>query len=67
MNDMIAAGPLEVTEPTVVPWGEWTVVPQAMRGQRHAGATCAVNHALPAPALRSSEALFEPLAAGKPA
>lgn len=67
MNDMIAAGPLEVTEPTVVPWGEWTVVLQAMRGQRHAGVTCAVNHALPALGLRSSEALSEPMPAGKPA
>ncbi len=59
MNDMIAAGLLDVTEPTVVPWHELPAAHQAMWDNRHQGATYLVNHALPAPGLRSRDALFE--------
>jgi acrylyl-CoA reductase (NADPH) / 3-hydroxypropionyl-CoA dehydratase / 3-hydroxypropionyl-CoA synthetase len=64
MNDMIAAGLLEVTEPTVVPWDDLPEAHQAMWDNRHQGATYVVNHALPAPGLRSRDALFEAWAAG---
>jgi len=59
MNDMVAAGLLEVTEPTVVPWHELPAAHQAMWDNRHQGANYLVNHALPAPGLRSRDALFE--------
>ncbi|WP_194744605.1 AMP-binding protein [Thermaurantiacus tibetensis] len=64
MNDMIAAGLLEVTEPTVVPWAELPQAHQAMWENRHSGATYVVNHALPALGLRSRDELFELWAAG---
>ena len=63
MNDMIAAGLLEVTEPTVVPWGELPVAHQAMWENKHAGANYVVNHALPALGLRGRDALLEAWAA----
>ena len=47
MNDMIAAGQLEVTEPTMVPWEGLPAAHQAMWENRHTGATYVVNHALP--------------------
>lgn len=59
MNDMIAAGLLEVTEPEVVPWADLPEAHQAMWENRHAGATYVVNHALPALGLRSRDALLE--------
>jgi acrylyl-CoA reductase (NADPH)/3-hydroxypropionyl-CoA dehydratase/3-hydroxypropionyl-CoA synthetase len=59
MNDMIAAGLLEVTEPQVVPWDGLPEAHQAMWDNRHAGATYVVNHALPEPGLRSRDALLE--------
>ncbi len=64
MNDMVAAGLLDVTEPTVVPWAELPAAHQAMWDNKHQGATYVVNHALPAPGLRSRDALFEAWAAG---
>ena len=64
MNDMIAAGLLEVTEPTVVPWHDLPAAHQAMWDNKHQGANYVVNHALPAPGLRGRDALFEAWAAG---
>ncbi len=63
MNDMIAAGLLEVTEPLVVPWDGLPEAHQAMWENRHSGATYVVNHALPAMGLRSRDALLEAWAA----
>jgi acrylyl-CoA reductase (NADPH)/3-hydroxypropionyl-CoA dehydratase/3-hydroxypropionyl-CoA synthetase len=65
MNDMIAAGLLDVTEPTVVPWAQLPEAHQAMWDNKHTGATYVVNHALPALGLRSRDALFEAWAAGE--
>ena len=59
MNDMIAAGLLEVTEPQVVPWSGLPEAHQAMWENRHSGATYVVNHALPELGLRSRDALLE--------
>lgn len=63
MNDMIAAGLLEVTEPSVVAWNELPQAHQAMWDNVHAGATYVVNHALPALGLRSRDELLEMWAA----
>ena len=63
MNDMIAGGLLDVTEPTVVPWKGLPEAHQAMWENRHSGATYVVNHALPELGLRSKDALFEAWAA----
>jgi acrylyl-CoA reductase (NADPH)/3-hydroxypropionyl-CoA dehydratase/3-hydroxypropionyl-CoA synthetase len=65
MNDMVAAGLLDVTEPTVVRWNELPAAHQAMWDNKHTGATYVVNHALPALGLRSRDALFEAWAAGE--
>jgi acrylyl-CoA reductase (NADPH)/3-hydroxypropionyl-CoA dehydratase/3-hydroxypropionyl-CoA synthetase len=59
MNRMIAAGLLDVTEPTVVPWADLPAAHQAMWDNTHQGATYVVNHALPALGLRSRDELFE--------
>ena len=59
MNDMIAAGLLDVTEPQVVAWNDLPEAHQAMWENRHTGATYVVNHALPALGLRSRDALLE--------
>ena len=59
MNDMIAAGLLEITPPTVVPWHELPTAHQAMWENRHAGANYLVNHAVPALGLRGKDALLE--------
>ncbi len=59
MNDMIAAGLLQVTEPDVVPWSSLPEAHQAMWENRHAGSTYVVNHALPEMGLRSRDALLE--------
>ena len=64
MNDMIAGGLLDVTEPEVVAWDGLPQAHQAMWDNRHAGATYVVNHALPALGLRSRDALLEMWAAG---
>ncbi|MFN3370353.1 MAG: acetyl-CoA synthetase, partial [Sphingomonadaceae bacterium] len=65
MNEMIAAGLLDVTEPTVVPWAGLPEAHQSMWENRHSGATYVVNHALPALGLRGRDALFEHWAAGE--
>ena len=59
MNDMIAAGQLEVSAPTVVPWQELAAAHQAMWDNTHAGANYVVNHALPRAGLRSRDELFQ--------
>jgi acrylyl-CoA reductase (NADPH) / 3-hydroxypropionyl-CoA dehydratase / 3-hydroxypropionyl-CoA synthetase len=59
MNEMVDAGLLEVTTPTVVPWEQLPEAHQAMWDNRHAGATYVVNHALPTLGLRSADQLFE--------
>ncbi len=63
MNAMIAAGLIEVTEPTLIGWDELPAAHQSMWDNAHKGATYVVNHALPEPGLRSKEALFEHWAA----
>lgn len=65
MNEMIAAGLLDVTEPTVVAWADLPAAHQAMWDNRHSGATYVVNHALPALGLRGRDALFEHWAAAE--
>ena len=65
MNDMISAGLLEITPPTVVPWNDLPAAHQAMWENRHAGANYLVNHALPALGLRSKDALLEAWAASE--
>jgi acrylyl-CoA reductase (NADPH)/3-hydroxypropionyl-CoA dehydratase/3-hydroxypropionyl-CoA synthetase len=64
MNEMLDAGLLEVTPPTVVDWRELPDAHQAMWDNRHAGATYVCNHALPALGLRSRDELFEAWASG---
>ena len=59
MHDLVAAGVLTVTPPTVVPWDELPAAHQAMWDNVHAGATYIVNHALPELGLRSRNELFE--------
>jgi acrylyl-CoA reductase (NADPH)/3-hydroxypropionyl-CoA dehydratase/3-hydroxypropionyl-CoA synthetase len=63
MNEMLAAGLLDATEPTVVPWQDLPRAHQAMWENRHQGATYVCNHALPALGLRSRRELFEAWAA----
>ena len=65
MNDMIAAGILDVTEPTVVPWEGLPEAHQSMWDNRHTGATYIVNHALPGQGLRGKDELYEAWAALK--
>ena len=64
MNEMVEAGLLEVTPPTVVDWTELPAAHQAMWENRHAGATYVCNHALPALGLRSRDELYEAWASG---
>ena len=63
MNEMVAAGLLDVTEPTVVPWDGLPQAHQSMWDNQHSGATYIVNHALPAMGLRSKDELLEHWAA----
>ena len=65
MNDMISAGFLDITPPTVVPWHELPAAHQAMWENRHAGANYLVNHALPATGLRGKDQLLEAWAASE--
>jgi acrylyl-CoA reductase (NADPH)/3-hydroxypropionyl-CoA dehydratase/3-hydroxypropionyl-CoA synthetase len=65
MNDLLAAGLLSVTEPTVVPWEGLAEAHQSMWENRHTGATYVCNHALPAPGLRSRDELFQAWAAAQ--
>jgi acrylyl-CoA reductase (NADPH)/3-hydroxypropionyl-CoA dehydratase/3-hydroxypropionyl-CoA synthetase len=67
MNEMIAAGLLEVTEPLVTPWNGLPEAHQAMWDNRHTGATYVVNHALPELGLRGRDALLERWAQGSAA
>ncbi|MEO1047041.1 MAG: acetyl-CoA synthetase, partial [Pseudomonadota bacterium] len=59
MNEMVAAGLLDVTEPTMVHWEELPEAHQSMWENRHSGATYVVNHALPASGLRTKDELLE--------
>ncbi len=59
MNDMIAAGQLEVSEPTMVPWQALPSAHQSMWDNTHAGANYVVNHALPRAGIRSRDELFQ--------
>ena len=65
MNAMIAAGLLDVTEPTVTAWEELPAAHQAMWDNTHSGATYVVNHALPAKGLRTKDELLEHWAASR--
>ena len=65
MDQMIAAGLLEVTDPLVVSWSELPEAHQAMWENRHTGATYVVNHALPMMGLRSRDELFETWTTGE--
>ena len=64
MNQMLAAGQLDVTTPTVVPWEALPEAHQAMWENRHAGATYVVNHALPRLGLKTRDELYEAWSAG---
>jgi acrylyl-CoA reductase (NADPH)/3-hydroxypropionyl-CoA dehydratase/3-hydroxypropionyl-CoA synthetase len=59
MNDMVAAGLLDVTEPDVIPWEGLPQAHQSMWDNAHKGATYVVNHALPALGLRTKAELLE--------
>ncbi len=59
MNEMIAAGQLEVSAPTVVPWSELPRAHQSMWDNTHAGANYVVNHALPRSGLRTRDELYQ--------
>jgi acrylyl-CoA reductase (NADPH)/3-hydroxypropionyl-CoA dehydratase/3-hydroxypropionyl-CoA synthetase len=59
MNDMIAAGQLEVSEPTMVPWQQLPAAHQSMWDNTHSGANYVVNHALPRAGIRSRDELFQ--------
>ncbi len=63
MNSMIAAGLLDVTDPTVVEWDDLPEAHQSMWDNNHTGSTYVVNHALPATGLRSRDELLEHWAA----
>lgn len=65
MNSMIAAGLLDVTEPTMTPWEGLPAAHQAMWDNTHSGATYVVNHALPAAGLRTRDELLEHWAASE--
>jgi acrylyl-CoA reductase (NADPH)/3-hydroxypropionyl-CoA dehydratase/3-hydroxypropionyl-CoA synthetase len=64
MNDLIAAGALEVSPPTVVPWAGLPQAHQSMWDNAHAGANYVLNHALPRTGLRSRDELLQAWAAG---
>lgn len=59
MNRMIAAGLLDVTDPTVVEWNDLPDAHQSMWDNKHSGSTYVVNHALPIEGLRSRDELLE--------
>jgi acrylyl-CoA reductase (NADPH) / 3-hydroxypropionyl-CoA dehydratase / 3-hydroxypropionyl-CoA synthetase len=63
MNDMVAAGQLEVSAPTVVEWSRLPEAHQSMWDNTHAGANYVLNHALPRPGLRSRDELYQEWAA----
>ncbi len=59
MHDLVAAGVLTPTQPTVVPWEDLPAAHQSMWDNAHAGATYILNHALPETGIRSRDELFE--------
>jgi len=59
MNDMIAAGQLEVSAPTMVDWAGLPQAHQSMWDNTHAGANYVVNHALPRTGIRTRDELFQ--------
>lgn len=59
MNRMIAAGLLDVTDPTMVEWNDLPGAHQSMWDNEHTGSTYVVNHALPAAGLRTKNELLE--------
>lgn len=59
MNDLIAAGRLDVSEPLMVPWSELPAAHQSMWDNTHAGANYVLNHALPASGLKSRDELYQ--------
>lgn len=59
MNDMIAAGRLDVSEPLMVPWEDLPAAHQAMWDNTHAGANYVLNHALPRKGLKSRDELYQ--------
>jgi acrylyl-CoA reductase (NADPH)/3-hydroxypropionyl-CoA dehydratase/3-hydroxypropionyl-CoA synthetase len=59
MNDLIAAGRLDVSPPLLVDWEQLPQAHQAMWDNTHAGANYVVNHALPRAGLRSKDELFQ--------
>lgn len=63
MNSMIAAGLLDVTDPTMVEWEGLPEAHQSMWDNVHSGSTYVVNHALPAMGLRGKDELLEHWAA----
>jgi acrylyl-CoA reductase (NADPH)/3-hydroxypropionyl-CoA dehydratase/3-hydroxypropionyl-CoA synthetase len=63
MNDLIAAGRLEVSPPAVVPWSGLPDAHQAMWDNAHAGANYVLNHALPRLGIRSRDELYREWAA----
>ena len=63
MNDMVAAGQLEVSAPTVVEWSRLPEAHQSMWDNTHAGANYVLNHALPRLGLRSRDELYQEWAA----
>ncbi|MEM1053400.1 MAG: AMP-binding protein [Pseudomonadota bacterium] len=65
MNEMVAAGLLDVTEPTIVPWEGLPEAHQAMWDNSHTGSTYVVNHALPAMGLTTKDELLEYWAAAQ--
>jgi acrylyl-CoA reductase (NADPH)/3-hydroxypropionyl-CoA dehydratase/3-hydroxypropionyl-CoA synthetase len=66
MNEMIAAGRLEVSPPAVVPWEKLPVAHQSMWDNAHAGANYVLNHALPRAGIRSRDELYLEWAAQGP-
>jgi acrylyl-CoA reductase (NADPH)/3-hydroxypropionyl-CoA dehydratase/3-hydroxypropionyl-CoA synthetase len=59
MNDLIAAGRLDVSEPMMVPWDDLPSAHQAMWDNTHAGANYVLNHALPCSGLKSRDELYQ--------
>ncbi|RRR71914.1 MAG: acetyl-CoA synthetase [Candidatus Viridilinea halotolerans] len=57
--DEISAGMLAITEPMLVDWKDLEDAHQAIWENRHAGATYAVNHALPRAGIKSKDELYE--------
>ena len=63
MNEMVAAGLLDVTEPEMVQWEGLPEAHQSMWENRHSGPTYVLNHALPTTGLTTKDELLEHWAA----